>query len=162
VTVELNVNREQRTTNVDPMTSLADVLRDELHLTGTKTACGEGFCGSCMVLVDDEPMMSCLLPAGMLAGREVRTIESISVPGGELSPVQQALKDNDAVQCGMCFPGMVMSLTALIEHEPHPTDDDVRTALVGNLCRCTGYERIVEAALATSRSNGSQEASVQS
>lgn len=148
--MEITVNGETRTVASGGVTPLADVLRDELHLTGTKVACGEGFCGSCMVLVDGRPMVSCLLPVGTLADRDVHTIESFAPAESPLTPLQQALKDNDAVQCGMCFPGMVVSLSAMLEDNPTPNDDDVRTALVGNICRCTGYERIVEAALGVS------------
>ncbi len=145
--IAFELNGRGRTVHVEPMTPLVDVLRGELSLTGTKEACREGFCGSCTVLVDDEPAVACLLPAAHVEGRSVRTVESLAA-GGTLSPLQQALEDADAVQCGMCFPGVLMTLTALLEREPDPTDADVRTALVGNVCRCTGYERIVTAALA--------------
>jgi aerobic carbon-monoxide dehydrogenase small subunit len=155
--VEIKVNGETRNVASGSVTPLADVLRDELHLTGTKVACGEGFCGSCMVLVDDQPMVSCLLPVGTLADRAVRTIESFAPAESPLTPLQQALKDNDAVQCGMCFPGMVISLSAMLENNASPNDDDVRTALVGNICRCTGYERIVEAALEVSGATNQKE-----
>jgi aerobic carbon-monoxide dehydrogenase small subunit len=142
------LNGRERTVHAAPLTPLSTVLREQLNLTGTKVACEEGFCGACTVLVDDEPATSCLVPVAHVDGRSVRTIESLGT-GGELSPLQAALQANDAVQCGMCFPGVVMSLTALLERDPAPDDDAVRTALVGNICRCTGYERIVEAALAT-------------
>jgi len=125
--------------------SLGRVLREEFHLTGTKLVCGEGFCGSCQVFLDDEAVNSCLVPIATADGRQVRTIESIAEPRGPLSPVQQALKDADAVQCGMCFPGMIVSITSFLENCPHPSRLDVQAALVGNLCRCTGYERIVDA-----------------
>jgi carbon-monoxide dehydrogenase small subunit len=148
VAVELTVNGVRCTTRADPLTALARVLREELHLTGTKTACSEGFCGSCTVLVDDAPAVSCLLPVGLASGRAVRTVESLAPPGGELSPLQQAMQDGDAVQCGMCFPGILMTLTAVLERGGRPSADEVRAALVGNICRCTGYERVVAAALA--------------
>jgi carbon-monoxide dehydrogenase small subunit len=141
------LNGRPRTVQAAPLTPLSTVLREHLNLTGTKVACEEGFCGACTVLVDDEPANACLTPVAHVEGRSVRTIESIAT-GEELSPLQAALQANDAVQCGMCFPGVVMSLTALLERDPSPDDAAVRTALVGNICRCTGYERIVEAALA--------------
>jgi len=147
MTLELNVNGETRPVHSPPLTPLSRVLREELHLTGTKMPCGEGFCGGCMVFVDGEAKVSCLIPVASAAGSEVRTIESLTEPRGPLTPVQEALKEADAVQCGMCFPGMVVSLTSMLEDHPHPTRDDVNTALVGNICRCTGYERIVEAVL---------------
>ncbi|GGO70132.1 (2Fe-2S)-binding protein [Nonomuraea cavernae] len=151
---ELFVNGEPRRVHADPMTPLSGVLREELHLRGTKAACGEGFCGSCTVFVDDDAVASCLVPVGLAEGRSVRTVESLADPAGALSPLQQAMKDNDAVQCGMCFPGMLMSLTALLETNPSPERRDVHEALVGNICRCTGYERIVDAALTAARAAG--------
>lgn len=147
MTIEFELNGRPRRVDADPLRPLASVLRDDLTLTGTKVACGEGFCGACTVLVDDRPAVSCLLPVAHVDGRSVRTVEGLAA-GGPLSPLQQAFQDADAVQCGMCFPGVLMSLTALLERLPHPTDAEVRSALVGNVCRCTGYERIVEAVLA--------------
>ncbi len=146
MSLHLNVNGEARISSCDPLTPLVDVLRDEFFLTGAKVVCREGFCGACTVLVDGHPIMSCLLPAGMAAGCEILTVESLA-SGGNLSPLQQAFEDYDAVQCGMCFPGMLMTLTSFLKQEPNPTRDDIKTALVGNICRCTGYERIVDAAL---------------
>ena len=128
------------------MSPLVGVLRDDLAMTGTKSPCGEGFCGACTVLVDDHPAASCLMPVAHVDGRAVRTVEGLA-RGERLSALQQALKDGDAVQCGMCFPGVLMSLTALLERDPHPAEADVRVALVGNVCRCTGYDRIVRAAV---------------
>lgn len=148
--IEIELNGRPLTVEAEPLTPLATVLREQLQLTGTKVACGEGFCGACTVLVDQAPVVSCLLPVAHVAGHAVRTIEGIAV-GETLSPLQQALKDVDAVQCGMCFPGMIMSLTALLEREPNPDDAGVREALVGNVCRCTGYEQIVSGVLAAAR-----------
>jgi carbon-monoxide dehydrogenase small subunit len=145
--IAFTVNGQERTVDAPPLTPLSTVLRERLHLTGTKVACEEGFCGACTVLVDDEPAASCLVPVAHVAGRSVRTVESLAA-GAELSPLQAALQANDAVQCGMCFPGVLMSLTALLARDPAPGEEAVREALVGNICRCTGYERIVEAALA--------------
>lgn len=147
MTTELNVNGEARTVHAPPLTPLSTVLREELHLTGTKAPCGEGFCGGCMVFVDGVAKVSCLVPVAAAEGSEVRTIESVATPRGPLSPVQEAFKNLDAVQCGMCFPGMVVSLTALLEENPKPTREETQTALVGNICRCTGYERIIDSVM---------------
>lgn len=145
------INGEERALTAPPMTPLADVLRDTFFLTGAKVACGEGFCGACTVLVDDTPMVSCLVPVGLMEGRSIRTVESLAGPAGDLSPLQAAMETHDAVQCGMCFPGILMSLTSLFEGCPGASRDDIRAALAGNICRCTGYERIVEAALSVAQ-----------
>lgn len=142
----LTVNGDRLASTADPATPLVDVLREELHLTGAKPVCREGFCGACMVLLDGEPTPSCLVPAALAVGCEIRTVEGLAARG-QLNRIQAALEASDAVQCGMCFPGMVVSLTHLLTARPDATRDDVRAALTGNICRCTGYERIVEAAL---------------
>jgi carbon-monoxide dehydrogenase small subunit len=129
---------------VKPMTTLQSVLRNQLGFTATKEGCRQGGCGSCTVLVDGEPMLSCLLPVEDVAGRRVTTLESITPPEG-LHPIQQAFLDAYALQCGYCTPGMVMVAKALLDHDPDPTDDDIRHALAGNICRCTGYQPIVAA-----------------
>ena len=143
----LKVNGEPHVANRDPLTPLVDVLRDDLALTGAKTVCREGFCGACGILLDGRPVMSCLLPIVSAAGRDIRTIEGLGAKG-EMSPLQKALEAHDVVQCGMCFPGMVVTLTAMLGSNPNPTRDEVKQALVGNICRCTGYERIIDAVLA--------------
>jgi aerobic carbon-monoxide dehydrogenase small subunit len=148
--VLLKINGEHRTSLSDPMTPLVDVLRDEFFLTGAKVVCREGFCGACTVLLDGRPIASCLAPVGLAAHGEVATVESLAREG-VLSPLQQAMEDADAVQCGMCFPGMLMTLTSFLARAKRPTREDVKEALVGNVCRCTGYERIVDAALAAAR-----------
>jgi carbon-monoxide dehydrogenase small subunit len=144
--LSLTVNGDRLSSPSDPITPLIDVLREDFHLTGAKPVCREGFCGACMVLVDGLPTLSCLMPAALAAGCEIRTVESLAVDG-TLTPIQAALEACDAVQCGMCFPGMVVTLTHLMTTKPGATREDICAALTGNICRCTGYERIVEAAL---------------
>jgi len=144
--LSLTVNGDRRSSAADPITPLIDVLREEFHLTGAKPVCREGFCGACMVLVDGMPTLSCLVPAALAEDCEILTVEGLSVDG-TLTPIQAALESSDAVQCGMCFPGMVVTLTHFLAVKPDAARDDIRAALTGNICRCTGYERIVEAAL---------------
>lgn len=144
MTIELIINGEARDLSIDPRKSLLDVLREDCRLTGAKSVCREGFCGACMVLVDGEAVPSCLRPAGMVAGREITTIEGLSHFEAP-NRVQQAFIDHDVVQCGMCFPGMVMTVTNLLDANPAPTRSEAKAALVGNICRCTGYERIIDA-----------------
>lgn len=144
--VSMTINGKHLASTAAPITPLIDVLREEFHLTGTKPACREGFCGACMVFVDGNPTPSCLIPVALAQGCDIRTIEGLTVNGG-LNAIQTALEACDAVQCGMCFPGMVVSLTHLLTTRPEATRDDIRAALTGNICRCTGYERIIEAAL---------------
>jgi aerobic carbon-monoxide dehydrogenase small subunit len=144
--MRLKINGEDRFSNSDPMSPLVDVLRDEFFLTGAKAVCREGFCGACTVLLAGEPIASCLMPLGLAAEREVRTVEALA-PEGELSPLQRALEEHDVVQCGMCFPGLLITLTSYFERTKHPNRADMNAALVGNVCRCTGYERILDAAL---------------
>jgi aerobic-type carbon monoxide dehydrogenase small subunit (CoxS/CutS family) len=142
----MTLNGEEVTVEVKPSTLLVEVLRDQLELTGTKVACGEGECGACTVLLDGQPVNSCLVPALKAQGREVLTVEGLA-PLGELHPLQKAFVEHGAVQCGYCTPGMLMSAKALLDHNPSPTEDEVRLAISGNLCRCTGYAKIVEAIL---------------
>ena len=144
--LNLIINGEDRAFYGDPMTPLVDVLRETMLLTGAKAVCREGFCGACNVHLDGVPTPSCLKPVGLAAGRAITSIEGLGIEG-DLTPLQQALEDYDAVQCGMCFPGMVMTLTPFLNDNPNPTRDDIRHALVGNICRCTGYERIIDAVL---------------
>jgi len=145
--ITLIVNGEERATQAAPMTPLLDVLREEFFLTGAKAVCREGFCGACTVHADGIARMSCLMPVGLAEGCAITTVEAIAADG-VLSPLQQALEDHDVVQCGMCFPGMVMSLTKFLEQNAHPSRDEMKTALAGNICRCTGYERVIDAVLA--------------
>ncbi|CAM8663996.1 CoxS Aerobic-type carbon monoxide dehydrogenase, small subunit CoxS/CutS homologs [Paracoccaceae bacterium] len=144
--IELTLNGETVTLEIDPRTPLLDVLRDRQRLTGAKAVCREGFCGACTVHIDGEAVPSCLRPIGLLYGCSIVTVEGLAPPG-TLNRVQQALIDHDVVQCGMCFPGMVMTLTDFLDREPNPDRDQIKASLVGNICRCTGYERIIDAVL---------------
>lgn len=144
---DIVVDGEQRSSAQHPMTPLVDVLRDEFGLTGTKVVCREGICGACTVHINGRPMASCLIPVGAVADREVCTIESVA-SGGELSPLQRTFEEHDVVQCGMCFPGMLMILTSFLAENPLATKREVQAALTGNVCRCTGYERLVDAVIA--------------
>ena len=126
---------------------LLDVLREDLRLTGTKEGCGEGECGACSVLIDGEIVDSCLVAVGQVEGRAVTTVEGLAPPD-ELSPLQRAFIDHGAAQCGICTPGMVLAAHVLLENTPHPTETEVRIGLAGNLCRCTGYTKIIDAVIA--------------
>jgi len=143
VTMEVNGRTEEVFT--EPRTLLSDVLRAELDLTGTHVACEHGVCGACTVLVDGVAVRSCLMFGVQADGASVTTVEGLT-PDDGLSPVQAAMRDCHALQCGFCTPGIVVSLTAYLESRPHPTDDDLKEALSGNLCRCTGYQGIIAAA----------------
>ena len=145
VDVRLIVNGREVTVRVHPMARLLDVLRRELHLTGTKEGCGEGECGACSVLVDGELANSCLMPVLQADGCSVTTIEGVALDEHQLHTVQQAFIEHGGAQCGICTPGMVLAAVNLLERHPNPTDAEIRTGLAGNLCRCTGYMRIFEA-----------------
>ena len=142
--VSLCINDELRTYLGDPRVSLLEVLRETFRLTGTKDVCGQGFCGACTVHIDGEAVPACLRPIGLLEGAKVTTIEGLS-PLGSQTALQAALLKHDVVQCGMCFPGLVMSLSKFIEQNGPATRQDLQVAMTGNLCRCTGYENIVDA-----------------
>lgn len=142
--LSFTVNGEPVRVRVEPNARLIDVLRNALGLLGTKEGCGNGECGACTVNVDRRAVCSCLLPALEVQGLEVLTVEGLVGPGGDLSGLQQAFVDCGGVQCGFCTPGMVMSAHALLESNATPSEGDVRNALTGNLCRCTGYTQIVE------------------
>jgi len=131
--------------DVDPSTLLVDLLRENLGLTGTKVGCREGECGACTVLVDGEAYNSCLMPAIKVQGRDVVTIEGLQKPDGSLDPIQQAFMDAGAAQCGFCTPGIILNAKALLKSNPNPDEHEIRKALSGVLCRCTGYRKIVEA-----------------
>ena len=142
--ITLNVNKETYDVVANPNRTLLEVLRDDLHLTGTKESCGEGVCGSCTVLVDGTPVRSCLTLAVAVQGKEITTIEGLS-QGGKLHPVQEAFVNHHAIQCGFCSPGMILTAYALLKENPNPTEKEIRRAISGNVCRCTGYAKIVEA-----------------
>ncbi len=141
---ELLVNDEVYAVALEPQTTLLEALRDHLGLTGTKQACGTGECGSCTVLVDGKPILSCLALAVDYQNKSILTIEGLS-EGEELTPVQEAFMEYGAIQCGFCTPGMVLSTTALLSENTSPSGEDIRKALEGHLCRCTGYNKIIEA-----------------
>lgn len=149
VEIVLKVNGINYKVAVEPRRTLVEVLRDTLGLTGTKKSCNEGECGACTVLLDGKPATSCLVLALDAQGREITTIEGLS-QGEKLHPVQEAFLKHGAIQCGFCTPGMVMSAKALLDENPRPTATEVRKAISGNLCRCTGYQQIVDAILAAS------------
>jgi carbon-monoxide dehydrogenase small subunit len=142
--VRLNVNGEWREANVWPGASLMSMLRDDLGLWGTKNGCEQGECGSCSVWLDGEVVCSCLVLAAQADGRRVATVESLAGEG-ELHPVQQAFLDAGAVQCGFCTPGLVVAVSDLLRRDPEPPEEIIREALSGNLCRCTGYQKILDA-----------------
>ncbi len=140
----LTINSETFDVAVEPAAYLVDVIRETVGLTGTKKGCNIGDCGACTVLIDGKPTLSCLTLAVACAGKSITTIEGLS-KGAELHPVQQAFVEKGAIQCGYCTPGMILSATALLDENPHPVEAEIKTALAGNLCRCTGYVKIIEA-----------------
>ena len=144
IVVNVTVNGQSYRIETRPNQTLLYLLREELGLTGTKDGCSEGECGACTVLMDGEPVNACLVLAGQADGRAVLTIEGLAQKG-ELHPVQRSFVETAAVQCGFCTPGLIMASVALLDHAPNPSPDDIRVALSGNLCRCTGYTKIVEA-----------------
>jgi len=148
--LQLTVNGEPRQLFVEPYYSLLDTLRDELHLTGTKKGCDEGDCGACTVLLNSKPVTSCLVLAHSAHDAEVVTVEGLA-RRETLHPVQQAFVDHGGLQCGFCTPGLIMAAVGLLNENPNPTEEDARFAISGNLCRCTGYSKVVEAILAAGR-----------
>lgn len=142
--IELKVNGFTYQTKVKAGKTLADVLRNELGLTGTKIGCNTGSCGSCTVMMDGKAVLSCILPVEAAEGKEIVTIEGLA-SDGRLDPLQEAFVSEGAIQCGFCTPGMVMSAKALLLENPSPAEEEIRTAMAGNLCRCTGYGKIIKA-----------------
>ena len=148
--IELTVNKQPYPIDVEGRTRLLDALRDKCLLTGAKEGCSTGDCGACTVLLDGQPVTSCLVLAASAVGREITTIEGVA-EGESLHPVQQAFMEEGALQCGICTPGMIMTSIALLGENPSPTRDEIRSGLQGNICRCTGYDKIVDAVEAAAR-----------
>jgi aerobic-type carbon monoxide dehydrogenase small subunit (CoxS/CutS family) len=141
--IELEINGRPHHATVDARRLLVHFLRDELRLTGTHVGCDTGSCGACTIILDDRSVKSCMLLAAQADGRSVRTVEGLMREDGSLSPLQEAFHEAHALQCGYCTPGMLMSATYLLEHATVPSDDDIRHAIQGNICRCTGYQNIL-------------------
>jgi aerobic carbon-monoxide dehydrogenase small subunit len=144
VDLEFTINHRRERLSVEPLEPLLTVIRDRLGLTGTKKGCDGGECGACTVLLDGEPVLSCITPAVLVQGRAITTIEGLEADG-RLHPVQASFIEKGAVQCGFCTPGMIMAAAGLLGKVPHPTEEQIREALAGNLCRCTGYQKVVDA-----------------
>jgi carbon-monoxide dehydrogenase small subunit len=148
--LELKVNGEDYTLEVEPHRTLLEVIRNDLDLTGTKLGCGGGECGACTVILDGKAVKSCLMLALDARGKEIWTIEGLSRVG-DLHPLQRAFVERGAIQCGFCTPGMIMASKALLDENPHPSEQEIKDALAGNLCRCTGYVKILEAVLSMAK-----------
>jgi aerobic-type carbon monoxide dehydrogenase small subunit (CoxS/CutS family) len=153
VTLEVNGTRQQ--VEIEPRTLLADVLREKFSAKGTHLGCEHGVCGACTVLLDGEPVRSCLTLAAQAAGHRVETVESLAEPDGSLNELQGAFQKHHGLQCGFCTPGILMSLTALFRTTQHPSEDQIREFIQGHICRCTGYQQMIEAALDVSEHAGS-------
>ena len=149
--ITLTVNGVSHQRRVESRMLLSDFLRHELALAGTHVGCEHGVCGACTVLLDGAPVRSCLMLAVQANGHELSTVEGLATPAGELHPVQQAMHDHHGLQCGYCTPGILMTMTAFLQENPQPSEHEVREALSGNLCRCTGYQNIVDAMLAAAQ-----------
>ncbi len=152
--LQLVLNHEPVSCDVDPCVRLIDLLRDTLGAKGVKEGCGEGECGACTVLIDGNPANSCLVLAAQVEGAQITTVEGLSA-NGELHPVQQAFAETGAVQCGFCTPGFILSTVALLRRNADPSDDEIKLALAGHLCRCTGYQKIMDAVRRASKLIGS-------
>jgi carbon-monoxide dehydrogenase small subunit len=148
--IELNINGRVYEVPVNPRDLLVDVIRKKVGLTGTKKGCGQGDCGACTVLVDGKAVLSCLTLAITCQGKKITTIEGLAAQDGQLHPIQQSFVDHGAVQCGFCTSGMILSSKALLDSNPNPSREEIKRAIAGNLCRCTGYKKIVEAVEAAS------------
>ncbi|MCK5554238.1 MAG: (2Fe-2S)-binding protein [Deltaproteobacteria bacterium] len=149
--LSFTLNGDRVETEIETHWNLLQLLRDHLELTGTKEGCGKGECGACTVILDGMAVNSCLYPAMEVEGREVLTIEGLADAEGNLHPIQKAFVEHGAVQCGFCTPGMVMSAKALLDENPKPSEGEIRMAIAGNFCRCTGYIQIIEAIKAASQ-----------
>jgi carbon-monoxide dehydrogenase small subunit len=152
--IELNINGRVYEVPVEPRDLLVDVVRKKVGLTGTKKGCGQGDCGACTVLIDGKAVLSCLTLAITCQGKKITTIEGLAASDGQLHPIQQSFVDHGAVQCGFCTSGMILSSKALLDSNPNPSKEEIKRALAGNLCRCTGYKKIVEAVEAASETAG--------
>ena len=152
IPIEVTVNGVTRKATVEPRLTLADFLRERLHLTGTHLGCEHGVCGACTVILDGQSVRGCLVFAVQADGGEITTVEGISEPDGTLSPVQEAFREHHGLQCGFCTPGFVVTATTFLRDHPDPTDEEIREALSGNLCRCTGYQGILKAVRAAADS----------
>lgn len=150
-TFSMRINGQEVTAQADDRITLADFLRDYADLTGTHLGCEHGACGACTVLMDGASVRSCLMLAGQAEGHEITTIEGLASPDGELHPLQAAFAEKHGLQCGFCTPGMIMSACELLQEQPEPTDEEIATQLSGNLCRCTGYLKIIEAVQAAAK-----------
>jgi carbon-monoxide dehydrogenase small subunit len=148
--LRFTVNGQPVSLSVSPQRLLVDVLREDLGLTGTKKGCGSGDCGACTVILERRPVNSCLVFAWEVDGKEVTTIEGLS-QAGELHPLQSAFVEYGAIQCGYCTPGMILTAKALLDENPHPSEEEVKQAIAGNVCRCTGYYKIIQAILSLTR-----------
>ncbi len=153
-TIQITVNGQPNEIEVDPWRTLLEILRDQLNLTGTKQSCAEGHCGACTVLVDGEAVNACLMLALEANGCDILTIEGLA-EGGELTPIQEAFVNYGAVQCGFCTPGMIMATKVFLEDNQDPSDEEIKKALAGHLCRCTGYVQIIDAVRAAAE-NGKE------
>jgi len=159
--IKLDINDQIYEVAVTPMDILVDVIRKEVGLTGTKKGCGQGDCGACTVLIDGKPQLSCLKLAIACEGKKITTIEGIADPKtGELHPLQKAFLDHGAVQCGFCTPGMIISSKALVDRNPNPTREEIRRELAGNICRCTGYQLIIDAVESYAKAKAASEGEV--
>ena len=153
-TINLQVNSDPYELSVSPNQTLLDVLREDLSLTGTKKGCDAGSCGACTVIMNDEPILSCMTLAIRCDNKKITTIEGLA-PDGKLHPLQEAAIEHNAVQCGYCTPGWLLSAKVLLDNKPHPTIEEVKNSIAGNLCRCTGYKKIEEAILAAAEKTSS-------
>ena len=156
-TISVIVNGTRHERSVEPRLLLSDFLRQDLGLTGTHVGCEHGVCGACTILFDGEPARSCIMLAVQADGHEIRTVESLAGPNGELSPLQTAFRNAHGLQCGFCTPGILMTLTAFLRDNPAPNETEIRGALSANLCRCTGYQHIVDAVSEGDRGSGGTE-----